>query len=75
MKQKRLILGSGSPRRRQLLGLVGVPFEVIVADVDEDDRYGLIGLVIGLQNKDLKLITENLLSVSNIDLKIISIVC
>ena len=31
----RLILASGSPRRRQLLGLLGVPFEVIVSDVDE----------------------------------------
>jgi hypothetical protein len=33
----------------------------MMADVSEEDRYGLIGLVIGLQNKDLPLITENLL--------------
>jgi len=33
----------------------------MMADVDEDDRYGLIGLVIGLQNKDLPLVTEELL--------------
>ena len=35
----------------------------MMADVSEEDRYGLIGLVIGLQNKDLSLITENLLKV------------
>lgn len=33
----------------------------MMADIDESDRYGLFGLVIGLQNKDLPLITENLL--------------
>jgi len=33
----------------------------MMADIDEEDRYGLFGLVIGLQNKDLPLITENLL--------------
>lgn len=33
----------------------------MMADVNEEDRYGLVGLVIGLQNKDLPLITENLL--------------
>ena len=35
----------------------------MMADVNEEDRYGLVGLVIGLQNKDLPLITENLLKV------------
>lgn len=30
-----LILASGSPRRRQLLGLLGVPFTVAQADIDE----------------------------------------
>lgn len=35
----------------------------MMADIDADDRYGLFGLVIGLQNKDLPLITENLLKV------------
>lgn len=34
----------------------------MMADVTEEERYGLIGLAIGLQNKDLALITENLLS-------------
>jgi predicted unusual protein kinase regulating ubiquinone biosynthesis (AarF/ABC1/UbiB family) len=38
----------------------------MMADVSEEDRYGLIGLVIGLQNKDLPLITENLLKVSRV---------
>lgn len=37
----------------------------MMADVSEEDRYGLIGLVIGLQNKDLPLITENLLKVAS----------
>eukprot|EP00520_Triparma_pacifica_P015961 CAMPEP_0118659570 /NCGR_PEP_ID=MMETSP0785-20121206/15185_1 /TAXON_ID=91992 /ORGANISM="Bolidomonas pacifica, Strain CCMP 1866" /LENGTH=361 /DNA_ID=CAMNT_0006552689 /DNA_START=108 /DNA_END=1193 /DNA_ORIENTATION=- len=32
-----------------------------MARVNAADRYGLIGLVFGLQNKDLELITENLL--------------
>jgi septum formation protein len=31
----RLILASNSPRRRQLLTLTGIPFVVLVADVDE----------------------------------------
>lgn len=32
-----------------------------VVDINEDFRYSLFGLVIGLQNKDLPLVTENLL--------------
>ena len=36
----------------------------MMADIDEADRYGLFGLVIGLQNKDIPLVTENLLKVS-----------
>ncbi|MGB1251909.1 MAG: Maf family protein [Candidatus Promineifilaceae bacterium] len=35
LESKRLILASGSPRRRDLLGLLGVQFDVIVSDVDE----------------------------------------
>ena len=38
----------------------------MMADIDEEDRYGLFGLVIGLQNKDLPLVTENLLKVRNL---------
>ena len=36
----------------------------MMADIDEEDRYGLFGLCIGLQSKDLPLVTENLLKVS-----------
>ena len=32
---KQLILASGSPRRRELLSLFGIPFTVRVADIDE----------------------------------------
>jgi len=35
-----------------------------MADVTEEERWGLVGLAIGFQNKDLSLITENLLNVS-----------
>jgi len=35
----------------------------MMADVTEEERYGLVGLAIALQNKDLPLITENLLNV------------
>lgn len=35
-----LVLASGSPRRRELLGALGVPFEVRPADVDETPRPG-----------------------------------
>ena len=38
----------------------------MMADIDEEDRYGLFGLVIGLQNKDLPLVTENLLKVKKL---------
>uniref|UniRef100_A0A7S4N5F6 ABC1 atypical kinase-like domain-containing protein n=1 Tax=Odontella aurita TaxID=265563 RepID=A0A7S4N5F6_9STRA len=39
----------------------------MMADVSEEERYGLIGLVIGLQNKDLPLVTENLLKLGFLD--------
>jgi len=39
----------------------------MMADIDEEDRYGLFGLCIGLQNKDLPLVTENLLKLGFID--------
>ena len=31
----RLILASGSPRRRELMGVFGLPFTVRSADIDE----------------------------------------
>lgn len=34
----KLVLASGSPRRKELLGELGVPFEIVVSDVDEDIR-------------------------------------
>jgi septum formation protein len=37
---RRLILASSSPRRRQLLSLLGIPFVVKAADVDESRLYG-----------------------------------
>lgn len=36
MNDTRFILASQSPRRRQLLALLGYPFEVVVSGVDED---------------------------------------
>jgi nucleoside triphosphate pyrophosphatase len=36
----RLVLASGSPRRRDLLALLGLPFEVLPADVDESPMPG-----------------------------------
>ena len=35
----------------------------MMSDIPEKDRYGLIGLVIGLKLKDFSLATENLLKV------------
>ncbi len=35
MKKYSLILGSQSPRRKELLGWLKIPFEILVADVDE----------------------------------------
>ncbi|MCX7714838.1 MAG: Maf family protein [Clostridia bacterium] len=38
---KKLILASSSPRRRQLLSDIGLEFEVIVSDVDENSIEGI----------------------------------
>jgi septum formation protein len=35
-----LVLGSASPRRREMIAMLGVPFIVCVADVDESTRGG-----------------------------------
>ncbi|MEW5738310.1 MAG: Maf family protein [Myxococcota bacterium] len=40
MGPPRLILASASPRRRELLSLLGVAFEIEAADVDESPRAG-----------------------------------
>ena len=38
-----LVLASASPRRRELLALVGLPFAVVSADVDETPALGEMG--------------------------------
>lgn len=38
--QRTIILASGSPRRRELLGLFGLPFELTSVDIDETPRLG-----------------------------------
>ncbi|HEY0093797.1 MAG TPA: Maf family protein, partial [Archangium sp.] len=38
--QIRLVLASASPRRRELLGQLGLSFEVSAADIDETPRQG-----------------------------------
>ncbi|WP_045877988.1 Maf family protein [Pseudofrankia sp. DC12] len=35
MPATRIVLASGSPRRRELLAAMGIPFEVLTSDVDE----------------------------------------
>jgi septum formation protein len=40
MRESRLILASGSPRRRQLLQLLGIDFDTILSNVDESPRVG-----------------------------------
>jgi septum formation protein len=35
-----LVLGSGSPRRRELVSALGLPFRVLAADIDEQVRAG-----------------------------------
>lgn len=40
-----LVLGSGSPRRREILSALGLPFSVLAADIDESVRAGETPLV------------------------------
>ena len=40
MTNHHLILASQSPRRRELLGLINLPFDIITADIDETPRNG-----------------------------------
>ena len=39
-KHTTLLLASASPRRRELLAILGVPFEVLASEVDESLRDG-----------------------------------
>ncbi len=41
MKIKKIILASGSPRRKELLEKIGLKFEVAVGDIEEDLHNGL----------------------------------
>lgn len=36
----RIVLASGSPRRRELLGRLGVPIDVVAPNIDETPRHG-----------------------------------
>lgn len=40
-KMEKIILASGSPRRKQLLELAEIPFEVVVSEIDESYPAGL----------------------------------
>lgn len=50
----RLILASASPRRRELLGQLGVPFDVVVADVTEHEETTTDPRVMVAHNAALK---------------------
>jgi septum formation protein len=50
----RLILASASPRRRELLGRTGVPFDVVVADVSEHEDPATDPRVMVAHNAALK---------------------
>src|SRR5690349_21456120 len=39
-EQRPLVLGSGSPRRREILSGLGIPLRVVVGSVDETPRAG-----------------------------------
>jgi septum formation protein len=51
---RRLILASASPRRRELLAQLGVPFEVVVADVTEHEDPATDPRVMVAHNAALK---------------------
>jgi septum formation protein len=55
MTSPRLILASGSPRRRELLGGMGVEFEVVAADVEEMMEPGSVGpMGLAMHNAQIK---------------------
>jgi septum formation protein len=43
---EKIILASGSPRRKQLLELAGIPFEVVVSNIDESFPPGMDALLV-----------------------------
>jgi septum formation protein len=52
--QPRLILASASPRRRELLAQLGVPFDVVVADIEEHEEESTDPRVMVAHNAALK---------------------
>ena len=60
-RDKQLILASGSPRRKQLLELAHIDFEVITSDVDETNPPGMPGEEVPqhLAGKKAKAVAEN----------------
>lgn len=46
MTSRPILLASASPRRRELLGLLGIPFEAIATDVEELTEGDPAGLVV-----------------------------
>jgi septum formation protein len=50
----RLILASASPRRKELLGQLGIPFEIVVADVTEHEEETTNPRVMVAHNAALK---------------------
>lgn len=50
----RLILASASPRRRELLGQLGVPFDVVVAEITEHEEAATDPRVMVAHNSALK---------------------
>lgn len=54
MKAPQLILASASPRRRELLAQLGVPFDVVVADVTEHEEATTDPRVMVAHNAALK---------------------
>ncbi|MBQ7305777.1 MAG: Maf family protein, partial [Clostridia bacterium] len=51
MEETRLILASQSPRRRELLSLTGIPFEVDAPEVDETCTLGARDAVLELSRR------------------------
>jgi septum formation protein len=53
MLRRRIVLASGSPRRRELLATLGVAFDVLVSDVDEtvDEHRGPVDFVLQLARR------------------------
>jgi septum formation protein len=52
--EKKLILASASPRRRELLGELGVPFDIVVAEVTEHEETSTDPRVMVAHNAALK---------------------